>query len=136
MAARLRTRAPYVGRICGAIALDEGDDAVQETMIRVLNTSAPCASPPPCAGGCDASPWVRRSGWHRRDVRWSPSSTSRSDLRRVRLELTHHAERLLAALDDRSAARFAAILGQLSPQGRHSLAMAPGRAAPVAARRH
>jgi DNA-binding MarR family transcriptional regulator len=47
-----------------------------------------------------------------------------NDRRRVRLELTHHAERLLAAVDDRSAARFAAILGQMSPQGRHALAMA------------
>jgi DNA-binding MarR family transcriptional regulator len=47
-----------------------------------------------------------------------------NDRRRVRLELTDHAERLLAAVDDRSAARFAAILGQMSPQGRHALAMA------------
>jgi DNA-directed RNA polymerase specialized sigma24 family protein len=36
MAALLRALAPYVGRICGAIALDDGDDAMQETMIRVL----------------------------------------------------------------------------------------------------
>jgi RNA polymerase sigma factor (sigma-70 family) len=36
MAALLRGLAPYVGRICGSIALDDGDDAMQETMIRVL----------------------------------------------------------------------------------------------------
>jgi RNA polymerase sigma factor (sigma-70 family) len=36
LAALLRALAPYVGRICGAIALDDGDDAMQETMIRVL----------------------------------------------------------------------------------------------------
>jgi DNA-binding MarR family transcriptional regulator len=47
-----------------------------------------------------------------------------NDRRRVRLELTDHAERLLAAVDDRSAARFAAILGRMSPQGRQALAMA------------
>jgi hypothetical protein len=40
MAALLRTLTPHVGRIYSAIALDEGDDAMQETMIRVL-------SPPP-----------------------------------------------------------------------------------------
>jgi RNA polymerase sigma factor (sigma-70 family) len=36
LAALLRALGPYVGRICGAIALDDGDDAMQETMIRVL----------------------------------------------------------------------------------------------------
>jgi RNA polymerase sigma factor (sigma-70 family) len=36
MAALLRGLAPWVGRICGSIALDDGDDAMQETMIRVL----------------------------------------------------------------------------------------------------
>jgi len=30
--------APYVGRICGAIALEDADDAMQETMIAVLRS--------------------------------------------------------------------------------------------------
>lgn len=46
------------------------------------------------------------------------------DRRRIRLELTDHAERVLAAVDDRSAARFTAILGRMSPQGRQALATA------------
>jgi RNA polymerase sigma factor (sigma-70 family) len=32
----LRKLMPYLGRICGAIALDRGDDALQETMIAVM----------------------------------------------------------------------------------------------------
>jgi RNA polymerase sigma factor (sigma-70 family) len=34
--ALLRELAPYLGRICGAIALDEGDDALQDTLLAVL----------------------------------------------------------------------------------------------------
>ena len=34
--ALVRELSPYVGRICGAIALDDGDDAMQETFIAVL----------------------------------------------------------------------------------------------------
>jgi RNA polymerase sigma factor (sigma-70 family) len=36
MTALVRAVAPYVGRICGAIALQDGDDAMQETMIQLL----------------------------------------------------------------------------------------------------
>src|SRR6266536_454574 len=36
MAALVRAVAPYVGRICGSIALHDGDDAMQETMIQLL----------------------------------------------------------------------------------------------------
>ena len=36
MATLMRALTPYVGRICGAIALDDADDAMQETMIAVL----------------------------------------------------------------------------------------------------
>jgi DNA-directed RNA polymerase specialized sigma24 family protein len=54
MAARLRTLAPHVGRICGAIALDEGDDAMQETMIRVLSHLRSLREPAALRG------WVRR----------------------------------------------------------------------------
>jgi RNA polymerase sigma factor (sigma-70 family) len=54
MAALLRALAPYVGRICGAIALDEGDDAMQETMIRVLKNIRSLREPAALRG------WVRR----------------------------------------------------------------------------
>lgn len=32
----LRELGPYLGRICGAIALDEGDDALQDTMLAIV----------------------------------------------------------------------------------------------------
>ncbi len=32
----VRTLAPYVGRICGAIALSDGDDAMQEAMMAIV----------------------------------------------------------------------------------------------------
>lgn len=36
MNALVRELEPYLGRICGAIALDDGDDALQEAMIAVV----------------------------------------------------------------------------------------------------
>jgi RNA polymerase sigma factor (sigma-70 family) len=54
MAALLRDLAPWVGRICGAIALDDGDDAMQETMIRVLKGIRSLREPAALRG------WVRR----------------------------------------------------------------------------
>jgi RNA polymerase sigma factor (sigma-70 family) len=54
MAALLRTLAPYVGRICGAIALQDGDDAMQETMIQVLRHLRSLREPAALHG------WVRR----------------------------------------------------------------------------
>jgi RNA polymerase sigma factor (sigma-70 family) len=50
----LRALAPYVGRICGAIALDRGDDAVQETFIAVLRSLRSLRDPDALHG------WVRR----------------------------------------------------------------------------
>jgi RNA polymerase sigma factor (sigma-70 family) len=54
LAALLRALAPYVGRICGAIALDDGDDAMQETMIRLLKGIRWLRDPAALHG------WVRR----------------------------------------------------------------------------
>src|ERR671912_1689487 len=54
MAALLRGLAPWVGRICGSIALDDGDDAMQETMIRVLKGIRSLREPAALRG------WVRR----------------------------------------------------------------------------
>jgi RNA polymerase sigma-70 factor (ECF subfamily) len=45
---------PYVGRVCGAIALDRGDDAVQETFIAVLKSLGSLREPAALKG------WVRR----------------------------------------------------------------------------
>ena len=50
----MRALVPYVGRICGAIAMDNGDDAMQETMIAVVR-SLPSLREPAALRG-----WVRR----------------------------------------------------------------------------
>jgi RNA polymerase sigma factor (sigma-70 family) len=54
MDALVRALAPYVGRICGAIALDKGDDAMQETFVAVLRSLSSLREPAAVRG------WVRR----------------------------------------------------------------------------
>lgn len=50
----VRALAPYVGRVCGAIALDRGDDAMQETFIAILRNLKSLRDPAALHG------WVRR----------------------------------------------------------------------------
>jgi DNA-directed RNA polymerase specialized sigma24 family protein len=50
----LRELAPYLGRICGAIALDEGDDALQDTMLAVVRHLGSLREPLAVRG------WARR----------------------------------------------------------------------------
>jgi RNA polymerase sigma-70 factor (ECF subfamily) len=52
--ALVRVLSPYVGRICGAVALDHGDDAMQETFIAVLRALPGLREPAALRG------WVRR----------------------------------------------------------------------------
>jgi RNA polymerase sigma-70 factor (ECF subfamily) len=54
MDALVRELMPYVGRVCGAIALDRGDDAMQETFISVLRNLRTLREPAALHG------WVRR----------------------------------------------------------------------------
>jgi RNA polymerase sigma factor (sigma-70 family) len=54
MDALVRALLPYVGRVCGAIALDRGDDAMQETFIVVLRKLRTLREPAAIHG------WVRR----------------------------------------------------------------------------
>jgi RNA polymerase sigma factor (sigma-70 family) len=54
MDALVRALAPYVGRICGAIALDRGDDAMQETFVAVFRNLGSLREPAALHG------WVRR----------------------------------------------------------------------------
>jgi len=54
MDALVRALMPYVGRVCGAIALDHGDDAMQETFIAVLCNIRSLREPAALHG------WVRR----------------------------------------------------------------------------
>jgi RNA polymerase sigma-70 factor (ECF subfamily) len=50
----VRALAPYVRRVCGAVALDRGDDAVQETFVAVLRNLRSLREPDALHG------WVRR----------------------------------------------------------------------------
>jgi RNA polymerase sigma-70 factor (ECF subfamily) len=50
----LRQLMPYLGRICGAIALDHGDDALQETLISVMRHIGSLRDPGAVRG------WARR----------------------------------------------------------------------------
>ena len=54
MDALVRALVPYVSRVCGAIALDRGDDAMQETFIAVLRNLGTLREPAALHG------WVRR----------------------------------------------------------------------------
>ncbi len=54
MDALVRALIPYVGRVCGAIALDRGEDAMQETFIAVLRNLRSLREPAALHG------WVRR----------------------------------------------------------------------------
>jgi RNA polymerase sigma-70 factor (ECF subfamily) len=54
MDALVRALMPYVGRVCGAIALDRGDDAMQETFVAVLRNLRSLRQPEAVYG------WVRR----------------------------------------------------------------------------
>jgi RNA polymerase sigma factor (sigma-70 family) len=50
----VRALAPYVRRVCGAVALERGDDAVQETFVAVLRNLRSLRDPEALHG------WVRR----------------------------------------------------------------------------
>lgn len=52
--ALVRELTPYVGRICGAIALDDGDDAVQEALIAIVRNLGSLREP------AAAKAWVRQ----------------------------------------------------------------------------
>lgn len=53
MDALVRALTPYVGRICGSIALDRGDDAMQETFVAVVRNLRALREPAALHG------WVR-----------------------------------------------------------------------------
>jgi RNA polymerase sigma factor (sigma-70 family) len=54
MSALVRELMPWIGRICGSIALDRGDDAAQETLIVVLRNLPALREPAALRA------WVRR----------------------------------------------------------------------------
>lgn len=50
----VRSLLPYVGRICGAIALDRGDDALQDAMVAIVRNIGSLREPAALRG------WARR----------------------------------------------------------------------------
>ncbi len=52
--ALVRELVPYVGRICGAIAMDKGDDAMQEAMLAIVRNLGSLREPAAVRG------WARR----------------------------------------------------------------------------
>ncbi|MDQ1374139.1 MAG: hypothetical protein QOJ09_1477 [Actinomycetota bacterium] len=54
VSALIRELSPYVGRICGAIALDDGDDAMQEAFIAIVRNLGSLREPAAVWG------WARR----------------------------------------------------------------------------
>jgi RNA polymerase sigma factor (sigma-70 family) len=107
MAALLRGLAPWVGRICGSIALDDGDDAMQETMIRVLKGIRSLREPAALRG------WVRRIA-----VR---EAIKLAQARRDPLLLDWLPER--AAGDATEVADIADVLRRLTPEQRAILVL-------------
>jgi RNA polymerase sigma factor (sigma-70 family) len=102
MAALLRALSPYVGRICGAIALQDGDDAMQETMIQVLKNLRSLREPAALHG------WVRRIA-----VR---EALKLARARRALVAVEHLPER--PADDAATRVEIADTLRQLSPHQR------------------
>jgi RNA polymerase sigma-70 factor (ECF subfamily) len=54
VSALVRELSPYIGRICGAIALDDGDDAMQEAFIAIVRNLGSLQEPAAVWG------WARR----------------------------------------------------------------------------
>jgi RNA polymerase sigma-70 factor (ECF subfamily) len=109
MDALVRALAPYVGRVCGAIALDRGDDAMQETFIAVLRSLHTLREPAALHG------WVRRIAV-RESVRVARGGPTPIDAAQLDLGATPEVD-LATAIDVR------AVLAQLPPEQRAVLVL-------------
>ena len=100
---------PYLGRICGAIALDEGDDAVQEAMIAVLRNLGGLREP---------------AALHRWARRIAVRESLRIAGRRSPLASTDAiAEHPAPSVDLDAALDVVAVLGELTPSQRAILVL-------------
>jgi RNA polymerase sigma factor (sigma-70 family) len=121
MDALVRALTPYVGRICGSIALDRGDDAMQETFVAVLRNLRALREPAALHG------WVRsiavresirqaRGGDLAAEIVDRPAPevdlANALDVRAVLAELTpeHRAVLVLRDMDGLAEAEVAALL--------------------------
>ena len=106
MDALVRALTPYVGRICGSIALDRGDDAMQETFIAVLRNIRNLREPAAVRG------WVRSIA-----VRESVRQARAGDV------LAEPVDRPAPDIDLTDAVDVRAALAQLSPEHRAVLVL-------------
>ena len=106
MDALVRALTPYVGRICGSIALDRGDDAMQETFIAVLRNLRTLREPAAVRG------WVRSIA-----VRESVRQARARDVAAVAVDTPAPDIDLADVVDVR------ATLAQLSPEHRAVLVL-------------
>jgi RNA polymerase sigma factor (sigma-70 family) len=106
MDALVRALSPYVGRICGAVALDRGDDAMQETFVAVLRNLGSLREP------AALHAWVRSIA-----VRESIRQARAGDLAIETVEGPAPAVDLERALDVR------AVLATLTPEHRAVLVL-------------
>jgi RNA polymerase sigma-70 factor (ECF subfamily) len=123
MDALMSELAPWLGRLCGAIALDRGEDAMQETFIIMLRNLATLREPAALRA------WVRRIAVrqclrmvsdHRTVVTADPPDTALEpdvdttiDVRETlgRLTPSHRAVLVLRDLEDLSEQETAAAMG-------------------------
>lgn len=105
----VRELTPYVGRICGAVALDAGDDAMQEAMMAIVRNLGSLREPDALFG------WARRIA-----VREA-----------VRVSRPHHSVPVDPAMladvsrvaDDATAVEVRAVLASLPPEQRAVLVL-------------
>jgi RNA polymerase sigma factor (sigma-70 family) len=105
----LRTLLPELGRICGAIALDRGDDALQETMIAVMRHIGSLRDPDAIRG------WARRIA-----VREAMRQAARSPAVPVDPQVL---DRSTAESEPQTAVDVRDALGSLSPDQRAVLVL-------------
>lgn len=109
MDALVRALTPYVARVCGAVALDRGDDAMQETFIAVLRSLHALREP------AALHAWVRRIAV-RESVRVARGGATPIDPARLDWKAAPEVD-LPTALDVR------AVLTQLAPEHRAVLVL-------------
>lgn len=109
--ALLRELSPFVGRICGPIALGAADDAMQETLVAVFRHIGSLHEPAAFKG------WVRRIA-----VREAVRAARGGRVVPVDPDLMQHALSL-SVPDDATALEVREILASLSPEQRAVLTM-------------
>ena len=108
--ALVRALEPYLGRICGAIALQAGDDALQDTMIAIIRNLGSLRDP------------LAVRGWARRIAVREAVRTARGG-RAVPVDPEQLTAQLPAVRDDLSGVEVRSVLEQLMPEQRAVLVL-------------